>query len=137
MAPIGRPPVKDPKRLKAYHEAKNTPTPYQEAIDKRKEARIAKRAEDRVKRELARAEEKEARRLKRAKQGYYTRGRKEIEKESALRAYSGWSLAELRADCKDYGIADERSDWKKMSRDQLAVWLYKHKRKDVRTYWEI
>lgn len=62
--------------------------------------------------------------------------RKEIEKESALRAYSGWSLAELRADCKDYGIADERSDWKKMSRDQLAVWLYKHKRKDVRTYWE-
>ena len=136
MAPIGRPP-KDPERRKAYNMAKDTPTPYQEDIDRQKQDRAAKRAEARIEREEARAKDRKARMLKRAKQGNLTRRKMEdeLEKESALEAYRGWSLAELRADAKDYGIADERGDWKRMSRDQLAVWLYRHKKSESRTYF--
>ena len=48
----------------------------------------------------------------------------------------GWSINELRSDCKDYGISDYRRDWMHMSREQLAVWLYKHKGSAHRTYYE-
>lgn len=136
MAPIGRPPS-DPAKRREYRKAKDTPTPYQKELDRQKEARIASRAKKRVEREEAKAKERKARMLKRAKQGRYTRRKLEddLEKESALEAYRGWSLAELRADCKDYGIADERGDWKRMSRDQLAVWLYRHKKSEARNYY--
>lgn len=136
MAPIGRPPS-DPAKRKAYNKAKETPTPYQEGIDNQKEKRAAMRAKARVEREEAKAKERKAKMLKRAKQGRYTRRKMEedLEKESALEAYRGWSIAELRVDAKDYGIADERRDWKKMSRDQLAVWLYRHKKSEARTYF--
>lgn len=80
------------------------------------------------------AKERDARRQKRAKQGY-ARSRAESEKESALKMYQGWSINELRSDCKDYGISDYRRDWMKMSRDQLAVWLYKHKGSASRQFY--
>lgn len=79
-----------------------------------------------MKRAERKAREKAERREKSTRKGY-SRSRAEMEKESALRFYQGWSINELRADCKDHGISDYRRDWMKMSKEQLAVWLYKHK----------
>lgn len=56
----------------------------------------------------------------------YRRAQDSYKKEVALRTYRGWSKQELITDAEDYGIRDERRDYRKMSREQLAVWLYSH-----------
>lgn len=93
------------------------------------------RSEAHIKRLEAEAKKKDAREQSRAKAGYH-RNLEEYEKEEALRVYSGWSINELRSDCKDYGISDERKDWMRMSKKQLAVWLYKHRGSAHRTFYE-
>lgn len=92
------------------------------------------RSEAHIKRLEAKAKKKDAREQSRAKAGYH-RSLEEYEKEEALRVYSGWSINELRSDCKDYGIADYRKDWMKMSKKQLAVWLYKHRGSASRQFY--
>ena len=53
--------------------------------------------------------------------------RDDYERETALKHYQGWSIDELRSEALDYGIRDERRDFRKMSRAQLAEWLYEHR----------
>ena len=59
------------------------------------------------------------------------RAQDSYKKGVALRAYRGWSKQELITDAEDYGIRDERRDYRKMSREQLAVWLYSHRQKGM------
>lgn len=57
----------------------------------------------------------------------YLNAREDYERETALKHYQGWSIDELRSEALDYGIRDERRDYKKLSRAQLAEWLYEHR----------
>lgn len=96
---------------------KEIPTPAAKKEAERKERR---RQELRDKREA-----KEQKRRINAEYRY-RRAQDAQRKEVALRTYRGWSKQELITDAEDYGIRDERRDYRKMSRDQLAVWLYSH-----------
>lgn len=87
-----------------------------------------------MKKAEAKAKAKFERQQKR-RQADYRKNREAVEKDAALEFYQGWSINELRTDCKDYGISDYRKDWMKMSREQLAVWLYKHKGSAHKTYY--
>ena len=113
---MGRPP-KCPKARQKYEKLKATPTP----VAKKKAAEKEKRAE-------ARREKREAAEQKRRTNAEirYRKALDSSKKETALRHYRGWSKQELITDAEDYGIRDERRDYKNMSRDQLAVWLYSH-----------
>lgn len=66
----------------------------------------------------------------------YEKGMADYRREQALSVYDSYSLAELRSEAQDYGIADHRRDWKKMSRGQLAEWLMEHHTSAQRTYYE-
>ena len=57
----------------------------------------------------------------------YLAAKEDYDRDVAARHYKGWSMEELRSEALDYGIRDERRDYKKMSRAQLAEWLYEHR----------
>lgn len=113
---------------------KRKESPYQKRLDKEKEDRAKARAEARVERMEAKSKAKDKRKQAKAIENY-SKTREAAERDEALRIYQGWSINELRSDCKDYGISDERKHWTKMSKEQLAVWLYKHRGKAQRTYY--
>ncbi len=56
----------------------------------------------------------------------YLSAMEDYRRESAMDTYRGWSIDELRSEAVDYGIKDERRDYRKMSRKQLAEWLSDH-----------
>ena len=96
---------------------KEIPTPAAKKEAERKERRRQELREKREAKEQKRRINAEYR---------YRRAHDSYKKEVALRTYRGWSKQELITDAEDYGIRDERRDYRKMSRDQLAVWLYSH-----------
>lgn len=106
-----------------------------EAAEKSRREAAAKRAEDSIRRKserLSRKLERQARSSRR----HEARGMDLYERESAMEVYQGWSIGELRSEARDHGISDDRKDWKKMSREQLAVWLYRHHGRAQRTYYD-
>lgn len=96
---------------------KEIPTPAAKKEAERKERRRQELREKREAKEQKRRINAEYR---------YRRAQGSYKKEVALRTYHGWSKQELITDAEDYGIRDERRDYRKMSREQLAVWLYSH-----------
>ena len=96
---------------------KAIPTPAAKKEAERKERRRQELQEKREAKEQKRRINAEYR---------YRRAQDSYKKEVALRAYRGWSKQELITDAEDYGIRDERRDYRKMSREQLAVWIYSH-----------
>lgn len=101
---------------------KAIPTPAAKKEAERKERRRQEMQEKREAKEQKRRANAEYR---------YRRAQDAHRKEVALRTYRGWSKQELITDAEDYGIRDERRDYRKMSREQLAVWLYSHQHRQM------
>lgn len=102
-----------------YEKLKDTPTPAAKKAQEAKQRRAEKRQEKRREKEEA-AYRKAVYQQRKAEDSYRA--------ETAIRHYRGWSKAELLADAEDYGISDYRRDYRKMSTNQLKMWLYEHER---------
>lgn len=121
-APVGRPP-KCPRAREKYNKLKSTPTPSAKKKAEIKQRKAEAREEKRQQRMEAEYRKAEYRQRK-AEDSYRA--------EAALRHYRGWSKQELLADAIDYGIADYRKDFRKMSTNQLKIWIYNHEREKGR-----
>lgn len=93
----------------------------------RRKAEKARAREEREKKAAAKRKASDAR--------HSRKGAEMLERESAMSYYQGWSLSELRSEAKDFGISDYNRNWKSMSKEQLALWLYRHGRSAHRTYY--